>query len=273
VAQPSASSTSPPTVCPGKPDAAEGTERVYFAFVIDAYSRMIVGWQLAVHMRADLVLDALKMALGLRGPGADVELVHHSDRGSQYTSGEYSQTLDDHGVLASVGSVGDAYDCARGVVRRQLQDRTDRRPRLAVAITARAGGRRVRRLVQQWWDGSGYPRGLAGEEIPLTGRLVAVAELEVCSPARLLTSCIRMISRRRAPSSRRDSDGRSTHRRTSEARSHSHDPRDPKRVPGRLAFASTACLHQGAINEATHGFESWNQGSGVRTLAQTIALV
>jgi len=57
---------------------------VYFAFVIDAYSRMIVGWQLATHMRTDLVVDALKMALGLRGPGADVELVHHSDRGSQY---------------------------------------------------------------------------------------------------------------------------------------------------------------------------------------------
>jgi putative transposase len=85
---------------------------VYFAFVIDAYSRMIVGWQLATHMRTDLVGDALKMALGLRGPGADVELVHHSDRGSQYTSIDYSQTLDDHGVLASVGSVGDAYDNA-----------------------------------------------------------------------------------------------------------------------------------------------------------------
>src|SRR5438034_3841943 len=85
---------------------------VYFAFVIDAYSRMIVGWQLAAHMRTDLVLDALKMALGLRGPGADVELVHHSDRGSQYVSGDYTQTLDDHRVLASVGSVGDAYDNA-----------------------------------------------------------------------------------------------------------------------------------------------------------------
>src|SRR5438034_3380320 len=81
---------------------------LYLAFVIDAYSRMIVGWQLAVHMRTDLVLDALKMALGLRGPGADVELVHHSDRGSQYTSGDYTQTLNDHGLLASVASVGDA---------------------------------------------------------------------------------------------------------------------------------------------------------------------
>jgi len=85
---------------------------IYFAFVIDAFSRMVVGWQLAAHMRIDLVLDALKMALGVRGPGADVELVHHSDRGSQYTSIDYSQTLDDHGVLASVGSVGDAYDNA-----------------------------------------------------------------------------------------------------------------------------------------------------------------
>jgi transposase InsO family protein len=56
---------------------------VFFAFVLDAYSRMIVGWQLAGHMRTDLVLDALRMALGSRGPGAEVELIHHSDRGSQ----------------------------------------------------------------------------------------------------------------------------------------------------------------------------------------------
>jgi putative transposase len=85
---------------------------VFFAFVIDVYSRRIVGWQFASHMRTTLVLDALRMALAQRGPGADVELVHHSDRGSQYTSGDYTQTLDDHGVLASVGSTGDAYDNA-----------------------------------------------------------------------------------------------------------------------------------------------------------------
>jgi putative transposase len=85
---------------------------VFFAFVIDAYSRRIVGWQLASHMRTSLVLDALGMALGQRPPGADVALVHHSDRGSQYTSFDYTQTLADHGVLASVGSVGDAYDNA-----------------------------------------------------------------------------------------------------------------------------------------------------------------
>jgi putative transposase len=85
---------------------------VFFAFVLDAYSRTVAGWQLAAHMRTDLVLDALRMALAQRGPGADVELIHHSDRGSQYTSIDYTQTLDDHGVLASVGSVGDAYDNA-----------------------------------------------------------------------------------------------------------------------------------------------------------------
>jgi putative transposase len=82
---------------------------VFFSFVIDAYSRAVVGWQFASNMRTTLVLDALRMALGLRAPGADVALVHHSDAGSQYTSADYTQTLDDHGVL---GSIGDAYDNA-----------------------------------------------------------------------------------------------------------------------------------------------------------------
>jgi len=84
----------------------------FFAFVIDAFSRKVVGWQLASHMRTDLVLDALRMALGQRDHGADFELVAHTDRGSQYTSADYTQELNDHGVLASVGSVGDAYDNA-----------------------------------------------------------------------------------------------------------------------------------------------------------------
>jgi transposase InsO family protein len=85
---------------------------LFFAFIIDVFSRTVVGWQLASHMRTTLVLDALRMALGLREPGADVALVHHSDLGSQYTSIDYTQKLDDHAVLASVGSVGDAYDNA-----------------------------------------------------------------------------------------------------------------------------------------------------------------
>jgi putative transposase len=85
---------------------------VYLAFVIDVHSRRVIGWQLAGHMRTDLVLDALRMALGTRQPGADFRLVAHSDRGSQYTSADYTQVLDDHHVLASVGSVGDALDNA-----------------------------------------------------------------------------------------------------------------------------------------------------------------
>ncbi len=86
--------------------------RLFFSFIIDVFSRKIVGWQLASHMRTDLVLDALRMALGTRQLGADFALVQHTDHGSQYLSHDYAQILDDHHVLASVGSVGDAFDNA-----------------------------------------------------------------------------------------------------------------------------------------------------------------
>jgi putative transposase len=82
----------------------------YLAFVLDVYSRMIVGWQLATHMRSSLAVDALEMAVGLRQPPAG--LVAHTDRGSQYTSLHYTDRLDDHGIAPSVGSRGDAYDNA-----------------------------------------------------------------------------------------------------------------------------------------------------------------
>jgi putative transposase len=85
---------------------------VFFAFVIDVRSRTLVGRQFASHMRTTLVLDALRMALARRRSGAAVELVHHSDAGSQYTSYAFAQLLDDHGVLAWIGTVGDAYDNA-----------------------------------------------------------------------------------------------------------------------------------------------------------------
>ena len=83
---------------------------VFFSFVIDVYSRKVVGWQFARHMRTTLVLDALRMALSTRQRVEEVRLVHHSDRGSQYVSGDYTQTLADNDVFASVGSTGDAYD-------------------------------------------------------------------------------------------------------------------------------------------------------------------
>lgn len=84
----------------------------FFSFIIDVFSRMIVGWQIARHMRTSLVLDALRMALAIRHPGADFQLVSHTDNGSQYTSEDYTRQLDDAQVLASVGSVGDCYDNA-----------------------------------------------------------------------------------------------------------------------------------------------------------------
>ena len=85
---------------------------LYLAFVIDVYSRRVVGWQLATHMRTTLVMDALRMALTQRRPGADVALVVHSDAGSQYTAYDYAQVIDDHDLLQSIGTVGDALDNA-----------------------------------------------------------------------------------------------------------------------------------------------------------------
>jgi putative transposase len=82
----------------------------YAAFVLDVYSRKIVGWQLSHTMRTELVLDALEMALHQRRIEQAHGLVHHSDAGSQYTSIVYSERLADQGVAASIGSVGDAYD-------------------------------------------------------------------------------------------------------------------------------------------------------------------
>jgi putative transposase len=82
----------------------------YLAFIEDCYSRMIVGWQLATHLRTELVMDALEMATGLREPEGG--LIAHTDRGSQYTSLAYTDRLDELGAAPSVGSRGDAYDNA-----------------------------------------------------------------------------------------------------------------------------------------------------------------
>jgi len=84
---------------------------LYVAFVLDVCTRMIVGWQLATHMRTDLVLDALDMAVWHR-QSAIGDLVHHSDAGSQYTSIRYGERLADAGIAASIGTVADSYDNA-----------------------------------------------------------------------------------------------------------------------------------------------------------------
>lgn len=92
------------------------------AFITDAYSRMVVGWQASRSLRSDLAIDALEMAVhNRRRAGADLsQLTHHSDRGvqggfkwsSQYLSVRYSQRLADNEIVASVGSKGDSYDNA-----------------------------------------------------------------------------------------------------------------------------------------------------------------
>jgi putative transposase len=83
---------------------------MYLAFVLDAHSRRVVGWSMANHLRTELVVDALNMALWRREP--DVGLIHHSDHGSQYTSVEFGKRLKEARLLASMGSISDAYDNA-----------------------------------------------------------------------------------------------------------------------------------------------------------------
>jgi putative transposase len=87
---------------------------VYVAFVIDVYSRMVVGWQASKSLRSDLALDALEMAIWNRQRnGIDVSgLVHHSDRGVQYLCIRYAERLAANDIVASVGSKGDSYDNA-----------------------------------------------------------------------------------------------------------------------------------------------------------------
>ncbi len=82
---------------------------LYLAIVLDVFSRKIVGWSMADHLRTTLILDALTMAIGQRRPKA---VIHHSDRGSQYTSLAFGNRCKEVGVRLSMGSVGDAYDNA-----------------------------------------------------------------------------------------------------------------------------------------------------------------
>ena len=87
---------------------------VYVAFILDVYSRLVVGWQASQSLRSDLAIDALEMAVWNRQrAGADLTgLVHHSDRGVQYLSVRYSERLADNDIVASVGSKGDSFDNA-----------------------------------------------------------------------------------------------------------------------------------------------------------------
>ena len=118
---------------------------LYLAVVLDAWSRKIVGWAMANHLRAELVLDAMEMAVGQRRPK---DVIHHSDQGSQYTSVAFGKRCGEAGVRPSMGSVGDAYDNAMAesffstleaelLSRRRFASRP--RPRWPASATSRVG--------------------------------------------------------------------------------------------------------------------------------------
>jgi putative transposase len=111
---------------------------LFLAAIVDCFSRRVVGWSMASHLRTELVLDALDLAIGRRRPSPG--LVHHSDRGTQFTSLAFGRRLRQAGIMPSMGSVGDAYDNAVAesffsTIKRELLDR-ERWPTRAAARTA-----------------------------------------------------------------------------------------------------------------------------------------
>jgi transposase InsO family protein len=87
-----------------------GGSWLYLACVLDICSRRVLGWSMASHMRAELVIDALKMAVATRGGNVD-GVIFHADRGSQYTSAAFAQVCDGFGIRRSMGRIGSSYDC------------------------------------------------------------------------------------------------------------------------------------------------------------------
>ena len=127
-----------------------GTGFAYTAFVVDAFSRRIVGWQVAASLQVDLALDALEMALWARRDDPLTGLVHHSDRGGQYLALRYTARLEAAGIVPSVGSKGDSYDNAlaetvNGLYKAELPRR--RGPWQTVAAVAVATAAWV-----AWWN-------------------------------------------------------------------------------------------------------------------------
>jgi putative transposase len=115
-----------------------GEGKVYLAIVLDAWSRRVVGWSIADHLRAELVCDALDMATWRRRPPKD-QTITHSDHGSQYTSWAFGQRLRAASLLGSMGSIGDAYDNAVaesffGTLQLELLDRHHWRTRRELAL-------------------------------------------------------------------------------------------------------------------------------------------
>jgi len=98
---------------------------MYLAVVIDLFSRRVVGWSMATHMRTGLVMGALKMALGRRLPSP--KMLHHSDRGSQYASNDYRDALRDNNIICSMSRKGNCWDngaprTSKGDAQREMRE-------------------------------------------------------------------------------------------------------------------------------------------------------
>lgn len=114
--------------------------KVYVAVVLDAFSRLVVGWSIADHMRQELVVGALQMAIWRRRPNPGVTIAHY-DHGSTYTSWAFGRRLRGAGILGSMGSIGDCFDNAVaesffGTLQLELLDehRWENRQQLALAV-------------------------------------------------------------------------------------------------------------------------------------------
>jgi putative transposase len=123
---------------------------LYLATVIDLYSRRVIGWSVADHMRTDLVANALDAAVATRGGRVEAGVVFHSDRGSQYTSADFGQLCDGHGVVQSMGATGVCWDNAAaesffGTLKREHANRR----RWATRAEAR---RDLIRWIEGWYN-------------------------------------------------------------------------------------------------------------------------
>jgi putative transposase len=120
---------------------------LFLAVVLDVFSRKVVGWAMARHLRTELVLDALEMALFRRRPR---DVVHHSDQGCQYTSIAFGQRCEEAGVRPSMGSVGDCYDnaMAESFFATLECELLERRPRATPIETQRA----VFEWIEGWYN-------------------------------------------------------------------------------------------------------------------------
>ena len=147
----------------------------YLAVVLDVFSRRIVGWSMANHLRTELVLAALDMAIGQRRP---IDVVHHGERGSQYTSLAFGGRCREAGVRPSTGSVGDAYDNARcESFVATLECELLARRRFTSQVEARMA---IFSYIEGWYNparrhsGIGYlsPHHLRGEELHTASRVI-----------------------------------------------------------------------------------------------------